>query len=142
MLTLHMDCQNVAEVYNHAFISCPVPARLPGLYRRAGNRLRGFMKGFVAGPETLGAKRIVFDSHSLLLGLCNTSPFVFFPLQLRYRHELSYTVRAARPRRQGHIYAAQISTGQRIRFDMRYLKYLGGDPLLSLVLSLAAPRPL
>lgn len=98
------------------------------------------MKGFVAGPETLGAKRIVFDNHSFLLGLCNISPF--FSRQLRYRHELSYTVRAARPRRQGHIYAAQISTGQRIRSDMRYLKYRGGDPLLLLVLSLAAPSPL
>lgn len=69
--------------------------------------------------------------------------FCFFKsLQLRYRHELSDRVSAARPRRQGHIYAAQISTGQWIRFDTRYLKYRGGDPLLSLVLSLAAPRPL
>lgn len=78
MLALRVDCWNVDEVYNHAFISCRVPARQPGLYRRAGNRLRGFMKGCVAGPETLGAKRIVFDSHSLLRGLCNSSPFVIF----------------------------------------------------------------
>lgn len=105
-------------------------------------------KGFVAGPEALGAKkepRLTIVPFSL--GLCNTSPFVFFSsffksLQLCYRRELSDRVSAARPRRQGHIYAAQISTGQWIRFDTRYLKYRGGDPLLSLVLSLAAPRPL
>lgn len=111
-----------------------------------GTACEDWRKASLLDPRHLEQKGTALDNRSLSLGLRNTSPFVFpfffKSLQLCYRHELSDRVSAARPRRQGHIYAAQISTGQWIRFDTRYLKYRGGDPLLSLVLSLAAPRPL
>lgn len=125
-------------------VSCPVPAPQQSLDQNLGT----------AGDHSWKALLLLDSKHLVQSGFCLTIILVLFlfsyvislllspPPQLHYRHELSYTVYAARPRRQGHIYAAQISTGQRIRFDMRYLKYRGGDPLLSLLLSLAAPRPL
>lgn len=106
------------------------------------------VKALLVDPRHVVQKGTAFDNHSRLPELCNTppslSPSLSFlnPLSCLYRRELSDRVSAARPRRQGHIYVAQILTGQWIRFDTRYLKYRGGDPLLSLVLSLAAPRPL